>query len=267
VLRAGSIEDFLREPFGRWVSSSATALVWCATPALCGALAWGRPTVEHAGALVSAFGGFQHPRMAERFDVVLDGSRLEGLDPDALTVLVSWLAEHRAELAARVRMQYSVRHEGLVGLTLTGILPVLGETHAFSLVDDLGETVAKLAPQEVGLADALQAALATMRDAPAELGALRDLLRSHRGAATLAEAARALAMSERALQRLLHGTGTSFRDEVRAARYAAAEALLVQGDDKVSVVARRVGLSENALSQLVRDLAGCTPAELRRRHR
>ncbi len=257
---------FLRDPVGSWLVASPTAVVFCAASDLCGCTAWGRPSRADVERLLEVFGGFRHPKLAARFDVILDGRAIEGVDPDALQLLIAWLDERKTELAARVRVQYGVIADTLVGVTLAGILPVLGETHDYRVVRDPREAFRDLSPAWEALADEVDAAVAQARGAPRELRELRDLLRA-RAAATIETAARALGVSVRTLQRVLQEGGTTFRDEVRDARFGAARELLVHGDDKVAAIARRVGLSENALARLVREKTGVTPAELRKRHR
>jgi AraC-like DNA-binding protein len=267
VERSISVRAFLRDPVGRWVVAAPTMVVFCPARDLCGCTAWGRPSREDTARLLEVFGAFRHPSVAARFDLVLDGRAIEGVDPDALQALIAWLDACKSELAARVRVQYGVIADTLAGVTLAGILPVLGDTHAFRVVRDPRDAFRDLSPTGEAVADEVDAAVAVARGAPRELRELRDLLHARAGGATIQSAARALGVSVRTLQRLLREKGTTFRDEVRDARFDAARELLVHGDDKVAAIARRVGLSENALARLVRDRTGATPAELRKRHR
>jgi AraC-like DNA-binding protein len=267
VERSISVRAFLRDPVGRWVVASPTMIVFCAAKDLCGCTAWGRPSREDTARLLEVFGGFRHPSIAPRFDVVLDGRAIEGIDPEALQALIAWLDACKSELAARVRVQYGVIADSLVGVTLAGILPVLGDTHAFRVVHDPKDAFRALSPAGEAIAEEVYAAVGVARGTPRELRELRDLLHARAGGATIQSAARALRVSVRTLQRLLRERGTTFRDEVRDARFDAARELLVHGDAKVAAIAGRVGLSENALARLVRDKTGATPAELRKRHR
>jgi AraC-like DNA-binding protein len=269
VERSPSLDAFLRDPIGRWFSSSERVLVFCAGPSLGGAVAWGRPTRDDTERLLRAFeGGFRHPKVAPTFDVVLDGRAIEGVDPDGLEALLGWLAAQQAELATRIGLQFGVIADTVVGVTLAGILPTLGDTHRFRVVRDPREAFRALSKDGDALCDALERAVALVRSVPRELGELREKLRAGGVArASLASLARALGVSPRTLQRVLQETGTTFRDEVRDARFAVASALLVDGDEKIAGVARRVGLSETALTELVREKTGATPAELRRRSR
>jgi AraC-like DNA-binding protein len=265
--RAVSFDAFAINPVGRWILSSPTMLVFCASPVLAGCVAWGRPTPDDVSRTVAAFDAYKSAFVAHRFDVVLDGRAIDGIDPDALAVLLTWLGARRTELLDRLRVQYGVIADGMTGLLLSGILPMLGETHPFRVVRDTREALRALSTDGNAICDELDRLVGQARATPWELRELRELLRSGSRGATIERAAKSLKVSVRSLQRALAESGTTFRDEVRDARFAEVQALLVGGDDKVAAVARRVGVSENALTQLVREKAGVTPAELRKQHR
>ncbi len=259
---ADSVSDFLRDPIGKWVLAAPTVLVFCAHPELCGAVVWGRPPVESAHAMLEAF-HYRHPKMSERFDVVLDGSGIDVLDPDTLACVVGWLRERREELARRVRMQVGVVSDSFVSITLTGILPILGETHPFRLSRDRTEALMSLGEDNGPVAATLDEAVVAARGESYDLRRLRELLRADPARATIDGSARSLALSPRTLQRILENAGTSYREELRAARLAVALPMLIHGDAKIAVIAGRVGLSERALTELVRRDKGTTPGALR----
>lgn len=99
-----------------------------------------------------------------------------------------------------------------------------------------------------------------------------DRLRAHVEAASAAtnleEAARALALSTRTLQRALARRGTSFRTEQARGRLRAAEAMLLGGNEKIAAIARTVGCASVAhFTQLFRKSTGERPSEFRARRR
>ncbi len=214
-----------------------------------------------------AYDVLRHPGTAPQVQVIFDGSGMEGIDPDCLRRFVSWLIERREELNARVRLQYGVIADSIIGATLTGILPMLGTTHPFRLFRDAREAFRAATPDGDALYDEVFAAVASIRGVPRELRDLRDFLRMRSNGVTIESAARGVFVSVRTLQRILQEHGTTFSRELREARFAVAEARLLHSDDKIVSVAQRVGLSENALTQLVREKTGASPAELRKRHR
>src|SRR5262249_7670217 len=93
---------------------------------------------------------------------------------------------------------------------------------------------------------------------------LRDYLAAHVQNASVHGAVRALAVSERSLQRHLSSHATSFRHELMRARVEAAQILLSESDAKLDAVALRVGCSSGSnLGTLFRRITGVTPAQYR----
>lgn len=263
--RAQSVESFVRDPVGHWVVAAPTALVFCAHAALGGSVTWGRPSREDVEHLFRAFDAFRHDGVAPRFDVVLDGRAIEGVDPSSLSYLLEWLASRREELAQRIRVQVGVIADSLTGVTLAGILPTLGDTHAFRVLRDR-RTALRAVGADDQLCDEIDRAVEMSRREPPQLRELRDRLRTN-ASSSIDDLARALAISVRSLQRLLQESGTSFSDEVRDALFARARDGLRESDIKIAALARQLGLSENALTKLVRDKTGMTPLEFRKNAR
>lgn len=264
---AASPEAFVANPLESFLCTE-TCLIWSATPELVGALAWGAPDIVQTRAIVAAFEGVWAPTLAERVNVVLDGRGITGVDSAALEYLVSWSRQRLGDLRARVREQIGVVDDGLTGFTLSGILPMVGRTHAFRVVNDpfvafdlVGGEGGRAVCAEV-LALAAQA-----QGSSAILYRLRAMLLRDCAGMSLRRVAGALGVSPRTLQRDLSASGSSFALELREARFQHASRLLVAGDDKLSAVAHQVGLGETALRSLFRARAGCTPEEFRRQAR
>lgn len=264
-MRRVSLEAFRRAPLGSCVLSGP-ALVFCDSPELCGAVAWGTPSAQDARALVSLGDLYQRPDiLASRFDVVLDASTMDRVDTDMLEIMVRWLGEHRAALLGRVRMQASVAPPGISGYVLTGILPLVGPSHPFRMFPSLRDALVEVAgARGAELASELHAIVMEAQGLDPTRRRLRDLLRERRGGLDIHAAAAALSVSSRSLQRLLAAAGTSFKDEQLDARFALACEMLEGTDAKVADVADRVHISERALTTLFRSKCGCTPAEYRR---
>jgi transcriptional regulator GlxA family with amidase domain len=81
------------------------------------------------------------------------------------------------------------------------------------------------------------------------------------------EAAHALALSPRAMQRLLADARTSFRKELAATRSESAAELLEATNGTLAAVARRMGISVGTLMSTMRRSTGLTPSAYRRRRR
>jgi AraC-like DNA-binding protein len=262
LVRAASLDEYVREPRGRWIDVG-TNVTWCASSSLGGATVWGAPDADTTAAILHSFEGLWAQSMAPQVDVVLDAREVERIDADALAVLLAWLARCRERLVSVVRQQIGVVSPGFVGLTLSGVLPVVGATHPFRVVHDPREAH-RLLGGEGALGDEIDALVGAVRGVSSDVRRLRALFDTHPLSLTIADAARALGLSSRTLQRTLSDAGTSFQRELRDARFRAACDRLSNGDDKIAVVARAVGLSEGALTSLFRERIGRTPTEFRR---
>jgi AraC-like DNA-binding protein len=258
-------ELFLRSPVGRF-TLTGSALVWCSSASLCGAHFWGRPGEAETRAILRVFDQYDQA-MAIRFDVLLDVREVEVVEPGALTLLFAWIVQHRAALRRRVRLQASVIRAGPIGFLFAGLLPAIGRTHRFHTFTDPAEAFRALAG-DAGreLALEVEGIAARARALPRELQLIRALLAA-RVDTTLDQAAAQLSVSARSLQRILARQGTTFHDEVVAARLALAQKILLTSDQKLAGVGARVGISERALTLLFRAQTGLTPAEWRKRRR
>jgi AraC-like DNA-binding protein len=260
-----TVDAFLRAPAGRW-AALRTALVWCHSPSLCGAACWGRPGPDDAREILAVFDA--HERiLASQYDFVVD-SRGTEVDADALAYLIEWLTDRRDALRRRVRMQAGIVDSAPHGFMLAGLFPAIGDSHPFRVFTDASEAFRHVAPDvATELCAEVDELVARARQVPHALRVLREMLAARPADTSMEKAARALALSPRSFQRLLTAHHTSFRDEVIAARFTAACALLATTDAKIASVSARLGVSERALELLFRERAGMTPAEWRKRQR
>lgn len=256
-------ETFLRSTPGRY-AVTGSSFVWCASPRLCGAVMWGRQTEHETRSILRIFE--QHEtQMAPSFSVVFDTRGVEHVDPKNLAILFSWVAARRTQLVERIALQASVIREGPIAFLLTGILPVIGQTHAYRIFTE--PMTAFRAVTHIG-AEALCAEVEAITErlcgVPREVRVLRELLAT-RLDVTIEEASRTLGTSSRSLQRVLRAHGTSFHDEVVEARFSLAKQVLRSSDHKLAAVGARVGISERALTLLFKAKTGMTPADWRKR--
>lgn len=261
--RAATTAEFLRDPIGRWVVPAAVSVVYCASSTLAGCVVWGSPTAGDTELVLEAFGALEHPRIAPPIDFIVDGRGIESIDKAAVASLVGWVRKHQKRLALRVRRQVGVVGDNVTGLALAGIFPVFGALHSVQIARDAELASVDLSPETRAAWDEITSVVETVRGSDSRMAALRDLMRDSPGEMSLERAARALSMSVRSLQRLLTEHGTSFSVELRDARFTVARDLLVTTTEKVAAIAARVGLSQTALFDLVREKAGTTPARLR----
>lgn len=264
--QAADNNAFVQDPVGMW-TSAGTSLGWCHSPALCGAVVWGRPDVGQVHQAVGLFEAFRHPSLAPRIVLVLDARSLD-VEMEAFQVLAQWLRARRAELRQRVALQVGIVGGGISALTISGILPLVGDHHPFKVFSDAHAAYVH-ASQEHGAAlhDEVNALVGEVQRLSHDIAALQVLMRQKAGRPEIDTAARQLGMSRRSLQRQLAAAGTSFRAVQQESRYAAAIDMLENTDLKVASIASRLEISERALAALLRSHGGTTPSEYRTRSR
>ncbi len=162
-----------------------------------------------------------------------------------------------------------MRPAGFAGALVAGFREVVTTPYAARVFTDAAEALAWLgrpAPaDELAWLDALYA---TVRGGGALLASLREVLQRDLTAVSLAEAAAALRLSARTLQRRLSDAETTFQAEVDAARVAAAQVLLLRDGAKVTAVAVEVGCaSSQHFSTLFRRVTGLSPSDWRAQRR
>jgi AraC-like DNA-binding protein len=162
----------------------------------------------------------------------------------------------------------SVVPTGVTGFALAGIAAMLDGLDSVRVLTSPLEGYRLLCSDEragQALSDEVAAMVEAAASVPTFLANLRRSLQLRGGNIGLGAAARELSLSTRSLQRQLGDSGTSFRAEVLAARYRAACELLASSEEKMTGIAARLGITETALTRLMRARSGKTPAEYRRR--
>lgn len=256
-----SADVIVRSPWGRY-TTTGSSIVWCASRTLCGAYLWGRPTAEETGAIIRLFD--EYPRvMNATFDMIIDTRAVESVDGDALVVLTSWMWANRKVFEhAKI---FSVIRETPTGFLLAGLLPTIAPDRMFR-VGTIPATAFTtiLGEQGIAAAEEIEAIARQTRGVPRELQVVRDAL-FKRLDVSIDDVAKNLRVSARSLQRSLSKAGTTFHDEVVAARMTVACELLLSTDLKVAAIASRLGVSERAVTMLFRDKTGMTPIEWRKK--
>lgn len=255
--RTGSRVRFVADPIGRYYVGS-TYLVWCASPTLCGSVHWG--SVGHADtcALIDLLEFADHPRLGA-LDVVMDARDVESVDWPSLRRL----GEHvRPAWSRRIRRHAVISTDGtmLAGVASPYSMKLFAEPRAAC------EWLAR--DDAFAMARDVNALASEIRGISPVVRELREHLERALVHPRIEDVARACGISQRSLQRELQRAGTRFTDEVGAARLRAARLLLEHSDDKVEVVARRVGCGTSSrLSALFRRELRETPAVYRLRRR
>ncbi len=249
-------------PVGRW-TSTASCVVWCASPSLTGWHIWGRPDERETEILLRLMSAY--PKIGTPFSVVADTRGVELVNTTALPLLVSWVLQNRRELRRRIRLQANVIQRDAIGFLLLGIIASVADVHPLRTFTDPLKAFRAVANEDgIALCEEVEAIVARARGVPYELLTVRSML-SVSVKTEIRQAARAVSLSTRSLQRLLERNGTSYHDEQTTARFTLAQSLLRGTDMKVSSVAARVGWSTRTLTTIFRTKTGLAPADWRKR--
>jgi len=271
VKRAASASAFAADPIGHyWLGN--TAIVWCRDATTCGTFGWGQTTDADAQELTEALELAFHPALAAGFDVLMDNTAVAHVDWNAYARVFAYVRDKVAQWQPLIRKQAVVMPVNPAGAALSGIGPMLGITYPLHFAASVDDALAWLGwtPGSAGAAATAEIAAVAeeARAVPATVRRMRMWLEGALEAATIDAAAEALAMAPRSLQRELAEVGTSFSDELVAARVRVAAQLLIETDDKVEAVARAVGYATaSRLAEAFRKLLGETPAEYRAKRR
>lgn len=266
-LRAvAELGEFLDDPVGAFWRSERW-LIFAVSPSLVGLVAWGRPTADDVARFLSIFDRPQPRTLEPRCDVVVDFSRLSHASGETFDALLDGTRRRIDTVRERIRRQSIVRPDGVVGATVAGFAAFLQPDYGWNVVDTLREALSWL---ELGGDDALATTLGELADTMAYgsalLARLRAWLDAHCRDASLENAAVALAMSTRTLQRRLRDDETTFLDELTAARVRKAEQLLDDTDHKLEAIALAVGFtSASTFSTVFKSVTGLAPSERRAR--
>jgi AraC-like DNA-binding protein len=162
-----------------------------------------------------------------------------------------------------------VRPDGVVGALFAGFNALLSPGYRWQVFASLPEALDWLHRSDGELVSAAVASLVSVNAQASPLvTGLRAWLRARQERAAVSDAARALAVSVRSLQRHLAEHGTSFRALAEEIAVEQAEALLVEPGMKIERIADCAGgTSRETLIRRFRRRRGVTPSEWRRRHR
>lgn len=254
---ATSIEDYLKDSREAYVVERDFCCFHSVN--LFGCLVWGRPGLDETQNIIAA-------RRAELLDegphfVVLDYRLLEVVDVEAFKAVGLFLGENR-DILARVTAKTALVQptEPFAAATVAGFYNVVKSPYPSQLCTTLEEAEAWLGVPTVEpvtrIADASAAGRSTTT-------ALVSLLERQPGLA-VDEAAKALGLTGRTLQRRLQTESTTFLAEARKATVRRAKHLLVTTDDKIADIARAVGCTTaQHFTELFRTETGMPPAAWR----
>lgn len=260
-LAAGAVDCFV---VGR------TFLHFCKTPTLWGVLLWGRPNHEDAFELARTL-PLELRAPAVPHASIVDASRLSGIDVSAFSLLDGYVRTEFESLSQGVTRLGLVRPAGVEGAVVAGFFQVLPRPYPVQVFDKLEPALAWLGEDATipdGFAAELADAYLRATSTSPLLTQVRTYLEAHLPDASIADAAKALAVSERTLQRRLSEANTTFQDELAQARLRVAERLLLDTDAPLTRIALDVGCASlQHFSAFFRKLTGESPSAWRARHK
>jgi AraC-like DNA-binding protein len=265
VLRS-TVEELAQHPVGRY-SCGDSWIHYCAAPTLWGVILWDRTPDADAIRLGQSLVLELSPP-AEPHASLIDCSRLEGADPSSFHMAERYITRYADALKDYVLRVALVRPSGMKGAIVAGAYDVLPKPYPVEVFKDtasawkwLGGAGKKGWPASPKF---LEEAYAEATGTPRVLSELRAWLETHLQAVELADAAKALKVSERTLQRKLTDAKATFTEELAEARLKAAKRMLSDTDAKLTAIAVEVGFSSlQHFSALFRRKLSMSPSQFR----
>lgn len=242
--------------YDRTAYESELAHYWWPEPDLWVISLFGSPPIEAARRLTD--------RMAEtrfRHRTLFDARGLSSVSPEPFAHLTGFVTDHREAIESNVERVAVLLSSSLGSAISHGVVAMTKVGFPVEVFEDAAAAFAWL-----GVGD--PAAMAAELDRRIErnrsiLPRLRGFLRGE-PSASLDQAARALAVSTRQLQRLLKKLDVSYRDERTRIRVELARSLLLTTDLKVEAIAAEVGYAKlQNFVDAFRKVTGETPAAWR----
>jgi AraC-like DNA-binding protein len=263
---APSFEAMLKMPLGRYAAEGST-VYWCVDAQLTGCAIWGRPGRADIERLLSLFDRGGHEHISRECDFVLDVRAVEGIDPMEFAGFEqSWL-ERLQHLPSRVRKQALLRPSGMIGAIVEGFYGMIGASVTWSSFGELAAALEWIGrPGPLALASQIDEIVQAVMHGGPLAARLRAWLGDNGFRAKVGDAAAALGVSSRTLQRSLSLSGRSFRGELDGARLAAAEAQLLDSHAPLAEIAEKLGFrSASHFSTWFRKLTGTAPRDFQKR--
>jgi AraC-like DNA-binding protein len=262
TLERVTMDEFVASPVRRYVIGGSFARL-STSPELFASILIGTPDGLEMRELAR---GYQaEVRRGMPHVSLLHASRVQALSIGAYESLDELWGDRHATRDPLVRRLAVVCPPGMAGATLTGYFRRAPRPFPTRMFDALADALAWLG------ASGAESAIETIADELSAKGTFSRALRAHLMAApgaTLAQASRALGLSERSLQRRLKIAGSTFRHEVALAQVELAKTLLSESEAKLTSIALEVGCSSSQhFSALFRRIARTTPREWRARWR
>lgn len=262
---AKNVETFVSNPVGAF-ASGATWLVCCPAPTLMALVSWGSPSRDDCERVMDTF---EADLIIGPHSYFIDARRMApDPDPVAFAAVVDRMAPQWERYRTHVTRCAVVLPPGMTAAVVIGfftLAPPPFETRFFA--DPIAALDWAGAADPAGVRTTLDVLQEQVAPTSSFLLRLRAVLDHRLPEMGVESVARELNMSIRTLQRRLAAAGTSYRNELNAARVCKAQRLLAETDLKITAVAMEVGCaSSQHLSALFRRMTGESPSEWRSTH-
>lgn len=265
--RAESLEDLTVDPYGKYFVGRTWLSFFAPHGRFSGTIVWGEPTPDDVRAWESC-ADLRISPICGPHATLFDAHKVERLGPSAFGELARYASKNVdgfRDRITRLAIVHAGSFAGAVAAGFTKLVPVPFPTEVF---DEVGKALAWLGCEsDAALLEQLGAVKDEARAVAPIVQKLAAFL-AHHPRATPEQAARALALSTRSLQRRLSEQKTTFRHEVDLARVRLAQRLLRDSEQSITEIAIQVGLtSPQHLSTLFHKLGHESPSEWRSKAR
>ena len=258
-----SISDYLRAPRGRWTGSDGWIHFCTEEPCLSGTVVW-----RHVdGALLEVLlecAASATTALPATHPALVDARRVPSVEAAEFVTVATFIARYGTLLRERVSHLAGIRPPGFLGAFAEGLFRVVPPPYPVRLFVDRSSALGWLHRDEhadaiAEIEDLAGAVVSSSR----VIGDLRRFIEQS-VQCSRSEAARALGLSVRSLQRRLADEGTTFQREVAWARVRVAQRLMAESEASLAEVADVAGFSSPAaFSAIFRRLVGLTPKSWR----
>jgi AraC-like DNA-binding protein len=222
---------------------------------------WGVPDAEELGSLFelwdTSFG------QMGRHSILADLRGLDVVNPRAFAAFLNYFRTRADSLRAMIDDSCVVISASLAGTVAAGFFGILPAPFPFTTTTDLSVAATRLKLSEENLVE-YEAIRKRIQEEDSLSTGLRRLLEEDLLEPDPAILAKRLGLSPRSLQRRLSELGTSFSEQLGAARIARAKSLLEQTNDPMTQIAFAVGFgSLEHFSRSFRARVGTTPSAYR----
>jgi AraC-like DNA-binding protein len=265
--RAETLASLAPDPRGKYFVGRSWLSFFAPSGRFSGTIVWGEPSAEDVQEW-TACADLRLSAACAPHATLFDAHKVERLSPSAYDALAGYASRSLAELTARITRLAVVHGGGFAGAVAAGFTRLVPVPFSAETFREVAKALSWLGCEED--ADLLVELGRARSEARATAPIVRELatfLRRH-PRATPPEAARALAISTRSLQRRLQEQSTTFRHQLDATRVLLAQRLLEDSGTSITKVALQVGLtSPQHLSTLFHKCGHESPSAWRARVR